>query len=78
MPLTWINYRPDIGNMTEGAVEGLVSRIFNFRLSSSSELKKRQEEEKSDGPPLNPINELQILEGHTDIVRILLKIDEQR
>lgn len=26
----------------------------------------------------NPMNELQILEGHTDIVRILLKIDELR
>ncbi len=26
----------------------------------------------------NPINELQILEGHSDIVRLLMKVDEMR
>ena len=26
----------------------------------------------------NPINEIQILEGHTDIVRCLIKIDHSR
>lgn len=27
---------------------------------------------------INPINEIQVLEGHTDIVRFLLKVDELR
>jgi WD40 repeat protein len=52
-----------------------VSRLFNFR--SSTELKKK-EEERQEAAPLNNINELQVLQGHTDIVRVLLKIDEQR
>lgn len=26
----------------------------------------------------NPINELQILEGHEDIVRFMIKVDEER
>lgn len=26
----------------------------------------------------NPINELQVLEGHGDIIRILIKVDELR
>jgi hypothetical protein len=37
--------------------------------------------QKTEGPEErngNPINELQVLEGHTDIVRFLVKVDELR
>lgn len=56
---------------------GFVARLFNFR--SSTELKKKEEERQAaEAVPLNHINELQILQGHTDIVRLLLKIDDNR
>lgn len=39
---------------------------------------KETAEGENDSPQTNSINEMQILEGHKDIVRLLIKIDEFR
>jgi hypothetical protein len=57
--------------------ESMLSKLFSlnpFRKSSEESRPNLDENQ----VPANPINELQILNAHTDIVRIVLKLDELR
>lgn len=54
----------------------LLSKLLNFNPFKSKNDSHPQQYEKQ--LPSNPINELQILIAHTDIVRIIQKIDETR
>jgi len=46
--------------------------------SKDKEQVPKDNDSEGDGPQANSINEMQILEGHKDIVRLLIKIDEFR
>jgi len=46
--------------------------------SKDKEQAPKDNDSEGDGPQANSINEMQILEGHKDIVRLLIKIDEFR
>lgn len=39
---------------------------------------KQSQRDNGEEKKKNPINELQVLEGHSDIVRLLIKVDEIR
>lgn len=55
----------------------LFSRLLNLNpFKKNSEDKRSNYDEKQ--APTNTINELQILVGHKDIVRIVVKVDETR
>lgn len=57
--------------------DNLLSKLLNLNpFKSKNDSHSSQHYEKQ--APSNPINELQILCAHTDIVRIVLKIDETR
>jgi hypothetical protein len=56
----------------------MLGYIKSKLLGEQSPKPEKRSDSASEGSINNSINELQILEGHTDIVRILTKIDEMR
>ena len=56
--------------------DGIIAKLRDM-FSRNPGIDKRTSNDEKQGPA-NTINELQILNAHTDIVRIVLKLDESR
>lgn len=53
-------------------------QVSYFIAGMGDTVSKQSQRDNGEEKKKNPINELQVLEGHSDIVRLLIKVDEIR